>query len=416
MKWPLQPHFGLTASPISGLSFGNDSRSPPSAENQPLHYSPLQQNTDRAVSPHNVNFKFGMPSVSFVSTASAEGVGCDKYDDTNTSNQSMEAEGDDLENDTMKHLKQMSTKTLTNLASYENPKQKCAQKILSAARSAPVSSGRTRVDQVSVGSCFQTDGAGGETTNTMTYRSILAKGPGAPQPLTAGPPGLRQPKGPAIEHATAVRQILYSAKEFSLAQLELRRSLSIDQCQTVSRECNSRKTYTVTPIQETLHTDRNSSAKIFDTLSPDEARKYYGKGQLPTNFNYEVQALSFFGGQDLRKGRHHLFPCSREALAAHNFEIDGLWSEGTAMITKSMDQAILEQKHRHFERFNGCTVEEKRKLPHKVDNPVLSIQEANSIPTCEHSKYLLSMAFQTLIALETFTLSGNLPKLEYREL
>lgn len=115
-----------------------------------------------------------------------------------------------------------SVKTLTNLASYPNPNQKMAQRCLDRAREAfkaaaenprPVSTDSTRPGlngaSASFSSYLSRDGRESSEyysrvprnahMNSSTRSSVLSNGPGAPQPLTAGPPGQRHYKASTLE-------------------------------------------------------------------------------------------------------------------------------------------------------------------------------------------------------------------------
>lgn len=116
-----------------------------------------------------------------------------------------------------------SVKTLTNLASYPNPNQKMAQRCLDRARetfkaaaenmrSASPSSSQPDLNGIngaSASSYFSNSGRESSEyysrvprnarMNSSTRSSVLSSGPGAPQPLTAGPPGQRHYKASTLE-------------------------------------------------------------------------------------------------------------------------------------------------------------------------------------------------------------------------
>lgn len=116
-----------------------------------------------------------------------------------------------------------SVKTLTNLASYPNPNQKMAQRCLDRARetfkaaaenmpSASPSSSQPELNGIGCASASSYFGNSGRESseyysrvprnarmNSSTRSSVLSSGPGAPQPLTAGPPGQRHYKASTLE-------------------------------------------------------------------------------------------------------------------------------------------------------------------------------------------------------------------------
>ncbi|RYP07159.1 hypothetical protein DL764_002706 [Monosporascus ibericus] len=281
IKWPPTPHSESTHShlpkpTLNALPYRNNishiSQSPPNPLNSFHRYSPLRQNFDRAVSPcgspapHNLlsrdsdtHLRTGMtlPNMSRGNSPGANtAVGSDKHDDTNIySDHDEDVEG-------VEHLKQMSVKTLTNLASYLNPMQRAAQKLLSRARpiaaatptyaqarqsplyhrpsgimgeqrSLPLSSLRhTRSDPVAAtglqperfddngyrnrsfrpppgfAATLQknTIGTGFQARRPPTPSASLFQGSGVPQPLMAGPPGQRHYRTPALESTFSAMQ------------------------------------------------------------------------------------------------------------------------------------------------------------------------------------------------------------------
>ncbi|CAN8100109.1 unnamed protein product [Discula destructiva] len=132
---------------------------------------------------------------------------------------------DDKDEEDLAQFNNYSVKTLTNLASYPNPSQRIAQKCLDRARetfrqapgdSRPTSrsSSRPGFDGAAApASAYFGGGSGGGRDSSMYYSrvprnlymtsstrsSVLSNGPGAPQPLTAGPPGQRQYKPSTLE-------------------------------------------------------------------------------------------------------------------------------------------------------------------------------------------------------------------------
>lgn len=131
---------------------------------------------------------------------------------------------DQKEEEDLAQFNNYSVKTLTNLASYPNPNQKMAQKCLDRARktyklapgaSRPASrnSPRPGFDGAGAPASAPFGGGGGGREQSAYYSrvprnahmtsstrsSVLSNGPGAPQPLTAGPPGQRQYKASTFE-------------------------------------------------------------------------------------------------------------------------------------------------------------------------------------------------------------------------
>ncbi|KAK6085397.1 hypothetical protein SCUP234_02945 [Seiridium cupressi] len=413
VKWPLHTDFGLVSSPLSGLPFSPDSRSPPS-DNQPLHYSPLQQNTDRAVSPTVDSPDCNASIISLATMLSARALGHGEQGDTNLFSQADDT--DDEDPDDYGTLKQMPVKTLTNLASYENPKQKIAQKILSRARAFPLQTARAQSIRSQMAGMVQSDGTVDPDSKTVMYSSILSKRPGAPRPLTAGPPGLRQHKSSTFECSMPERRSTALPDELNQASQDSSRDSLFDLARPSVPEPPSRRTYPALSLQETFRTDTHRTSKMFDTLSPDNARGYYRNGLLPANFNHQSRLLTATGEHNLPPRKSGVCIDDNEnRLLARRARIDAIWSEGTKMFGTTMDQALTERRYRDLEMVIGRVAYEGD-ATQKAPNREMSVQEANQMSAEDHAAPLLSMAFQTLINFEAFTLSGNLPKLEYREL
>ncbi|KAJ4386236.1 hypothetical protein N0V93_009129 [Gnomoniopsis smithogilvyi] len=126
------------------------------------------------------------------------------------------------EEENLSQFNNYSVKTLTNLASYPNPNQKMAQRCLDRARETfkaaaehtrPASNNSSRPGLIGAGASSSSylSGSGRESSeyysrvprnahmNSSTRSSVLSNGPGAPQPLTAGPPGQRHYKASTLE-------------------------------------------------------------------------------------------------------------------------------------------------------------------------------------------------------------------------
>ncbi|KAH8196328.1 hypothetical protein TruAng_009506 [Truncatella angustata] len=410
-KWPLPVDFGLLTSPTSGFSLGSGMRSPPPADARPLHYSPLRQNTDRAMSPTMDRSSLTASSVSFVNIISARAATLDKEDETSMTSKAARIEAENLDDHTS--MKQLSVKSLTNLASYENPKQKIAQKILSRARSTPLQPTRAYSDQISVASMLQSDGTA-EHRNDSTASSILSRGPGAPRPLTAGPPGLRQRKScptEPVEKGSIVEALAntHTMRQDAIPAVVLESDRASLRNVTSSRTCLS-------SVREVLRADGYSSSKMVDTLSAEEARVYYQQGLLPANFNFQTQpsATTIERNSSTDECTSHMGNNKKNHIS-RSAVINALWNEGTEMLGKSINEASYEHTHRDFEKLMGIESNHKEIKP-KTVLPKISVQQADLMSIEEHAAPLLSIAFQTLVGSEMFTLSGNLPKLRYQEI
>lgn len=203
-------------------------RSPTTTASTLRHYSPLQQNDERAVDPsHQLQLQHQERGISISpfnmsqSNSSSElpVAGNNQNSDISSDNKENRerVEGDDEEE---RRLLSLSVKTLTSLASYTNKHQKAAQKILERARmstkaaaeaSRAISPNPCGQDLDGASAHFSSYGLGREGSehfsrvprnthiNSSARSSVLSNGPGAPQPLTAGPPGQRQYKASTLE-------------------------------------------------------------------------------------------------------------------------------------------------------------------------------------------------------------------------
>ncbi|KAK8073874.1 Coatomer subunit [Apiospora phragmitis] len=382
VKWPPYNELANTKSSLSGLSLAHQTRSPSNTApaSNLLHYSPLQQNSERAISPMtSASDTFARMSVT-------------------GSHGSRELEDDeDDAGEGAEKLKVMSVKTLTNLASYPNPMQRQAQKVLSRARPTANTLATlrgARSDPVSVAGLLQSDGTSEYSYKPITrptFDSILSKGPGAPQPLTAGPPGPRRFKSSANEQTSDCR----SSTLEPLGQRQLYPVPRNDVAVSVKAA-----------IKET------ERRKITDTLTAQEAAKYYIHN-LPSDFDYLTKAiapdwqndslLNRFG-QSKRRSKIR----SPEEIEAHRAKIDEIWYAGSDMMSKSVTEARLEKNRKDLERTIGIQSGPFKKG--RTYYPKLKIEEANRIPASEHSVPLISMAYQTLLNHPEFNKNSKLPR------
>lgn len=236
-RWP--PAVPADLSAFNNSLLGNFPRtrlrSPPTTASTLRHYSPLQQNYDRAAHPppdpphegrnkptsslsmsHPTSFPPDFPTRDDVESILPGGVDPLK----GQANQEVDEEEHGAEEEELTRMDNYSVKTLTSLASYSNPHQKMAQRALDRARetfkaaaeasrqpsrsafrqgldgtNAPLSSHALGRDPLDYFSRVPRN----THINNSTRSSMLSGGLGAPQPLTAGPPGQRQYKVPALE-------------------------------------------------------------------------------------------------------------------------------------------------------------------------------------------------------------------------
>lgn len=224
MRWPPAIPSDLSAFNNSMLSPfpRNRYRSPPTTASTLKHYSPLQQNCHRAVDPATgqPDQKRSISESSFTMSLSSPlprslVFGGDKDNNPLAEDTSTQDEENKEEEEELTRMSNYSVKTLTSLASYTNPHQKMAQRALNRARqtfkanenSRPVSPSSSRQGLDGAGPPpFGREGSDyynrlprNTHIHNSTRSSVLSSGPGAPQPLTAGPPGQRQYKASTLE-------------------------------------------------------------------------------------------------------------------------------------------------------------------------------------------------------------------------
>ncbi|KAI0101203.1 hypothetical protein F4814DRAFT_442840 [Daldinia grandis] len=479
----------------------------------PQYYSPLQQNFDRAVSPvqttrilthdnpHHLNnpappgspalkriseFKsqysstpsVDMPQRIFPAISLLSGIATPhKQDEANSYHGN---EGNDYGHEDVKEeedmnvtLSNMSTKTLTNLASYPNPMQKAAQKVLTKARQAPpvphhqvsdsishngsglnippgFGSRNIRSDSVGIESQLQFDRFDGRnhnqnpcplhlsTTATTTreydsYPAVLSKGPGAPQPLTAGPPGQRHFQPSAFDGVpSSLRKGIEKPHELDAFGDGFPRYQPFSSFQ-------SHQTMQPTPRQPTpsyksetfssIHTpapflgkESNASARMVDTLNYEKAKTFFPKG-LPPDFNFHTQPVAHDWTEkhmkkeeekEKRERSKLLWQQTPEFQAAHKDKLDRDFYNGNYMINKNLRVAIHEKHARDITRSLASKSQEsqdslKLKPENEPEGRYISVEDANSIPTREHVEPLLSVLYQSLERSEALFSQQNPP-------
>ncbi|KAI1760213.1 hypothetical protein GGR53DRAFT_470540 [Hypoxylon sp. FL1150] len=343
-------------------------------------------------------------------------------------------------------LMRMPTKTLSNLASFKNPMQKAAQRILAMARQNPsaatagnqanpqgvtrpppgfsgpagMASANNRSDSDysfsdPVYMPFGQNPSLSAARDSSTYPAILARGPGAPQPLTAGPPGQRQFRPTGVESpwtdktrgSHSLENMSPDYKPFGSAQAQQQRAMH-----AASQQSNPPQRPEGRPLANRwgastvpwgMNAGKSSEEKITDTLTAEEASRFYPQG-LPADFNYNTvpiaddwqeRRLREVEEEEMRKNPM-LMQQSPEWQAERKAQLDRDFYGGNSMINKSLDMAIHEQGSRKTLRAIGSEMKEAKMAAGKVENRKLTVEQADSIPTHRHAEPLLSMLYQTL--------------------
>jgi len=419
------------------------------------------------------------PEMAFVDPPCwASSAGSDKVDQANT----VDEEDDEYATDDMEALAatQFNVKALTNLSSYPNPMQKTAQKLLARGRPAlsaatnvhrlPFSSGLLDypssgfgADQVATASRLQqpvhntattpdrllkpdTDSgrarwvtslarpglpgrqepvislrhrAGGVKMGVGRFPS-LAKGPGAPAPLTAGPPGQRQYRASTFE--ATIKALQESAEKSGLGQeseiaikyrplpighgrpvrpIATQPALSTDS----SLSTDSRP---LTPLLEGSFADNSvlhQAAPIRETQVFEAVRHYYPTG-IPKDWG-RLKGAGEIDWFDVRRAQEEThYRKTPEVIAERNSQLNAAFYAGRNELSKPIDVVIREAEHRHFEKRMGISDDQQRRCIRaslgadpvsRGEYPYLPINEANDLPTAAHAEPLLTMTFATLL-------------------
>jgi hypothetical protein len=401
----------------------------------------------------------------------------------------------------------LTVKSLANIASFPNPNQKKAQKALQRARLATVSpvttiptnagsvdqprvsrtsstdieplastsSRSTSTDQAAVNSSviqddFYSHGdpqsslnppaatLGGQqayagygrmlTSSTRGGFTTLATGPGAPRPLTAGPPGQRQyrastfestlkalgasPNGIQQHHIRAerrrhkyLRAIRSTWAPHELQQHAIRElddsvpdigvSPSSSHVSPIGTpEKKSGNCHDQVPGQLPNCTYQVQRVSMHDTLSFEEAGEYYPKG-FPLNFKSKSKSIP----QDWREtypvhGSPRREPgtgrLTEEELQYRNDKINRQFYSGVEKFYIPMDETILKVEQRQFQRFVGPIGTRNTDLD-KVSQMQMKDDLTTPTPRVDDDhNMLVNLAFSTLLCHCEADLEGGFGK------
>ncbi|KAL2757773.1 hypothetical protein ACRALDRAFT_1068279 [Sodiomyces alcalophilus JCM 7366] len=491
-------------------------------------YSPLQQNYDRAVTPphakrdYQTSHRADMSALSVPrsmpgglhASQPSPGWTLPTESEVAKSSQRDGAAGDDdssSNGDRSEHpLCRLSVKSLHNLASYPNPNQKKALKLIRTRRpfsnSRPESSGidsRAATPSLAPPNFGSSDIAGrgrqshspvaprpdgfhyppprepknrdkfpssrahyygynrqalgeprGEAVNLVNnhggYNSTLATGPGAPQPLTAGPPGQRQYNPSTLDSTRRAlhngKRPRHAASEDDAVSVEFRALLNGDKEQEASSQsvvgarqspivpsvvssgasaeptvstpnpppappslldelratsvpevASRQNSPGLDPLKSILHSI-DTGDKIVDTRFPGEVRKYYPYG-MPNMHEPLPLAQNWITNYPLPGRRQHeagSFAAAREELQNHNRKVYHQFHAAAAEFPGSMDAVIHQARNRRLLHSIGV-IGDRRQYNAITERDPLEVKHVNSMPLCEVSEPLLSMVFATLL-------------------
>lgn len=377
-----------------------------------------------------------------------------------------ESEEDDF---SMNHLMMMPVKSLQNLASYPNPNQKRAQKALlrgtrptlkvlpaptfdngasgSAARSSaraldsnmnqrensmppafrsgPDMHGsvnrlnhpidvyvseyqrqvaRTSRERSNPGLNGHNNGHVFDTPASMT----LASGPGAPQPLTAGPPGHRQLYRSRFEpnlNAVQTKQANHAAYEnmhvFTVSRHTLRQA-GIEDLSSWSDESASPFTITDLGSPDGYSTTMTTVGSVGTMLSPEQeaelAQAYGSLASREATYMYTptrpaptkvaltpaVLGVRYIPGTDRM---------TEGSVQRRMRKINQAWYAGADFMAKTSDELVDEYRARSHGRLDG---EAQVATKHKDQYRPLELGEGTRVSAAEHARPLINMAMANL--------------------
>lgn len=429
-------------------------RSPPTTASSLKHYTPLQQNSDRAVEPlmgPSASGRTLSESSSTLSLNSAPSQG--NANSLNTNGRfldDMRLSDDEKDEEELARMSNLPVRTITSLASYPNPSQKLAQKALDRARETfktAAETDRSSTPNFSQQGPQRREAPGARSTSAGLDRdglsisgwitkhdhlsntarsSVLSSGPGAPQPLTAGPPGQRQYKPSTLEatfralQSDTQKPSSSTTDENFLASFPSPMNTGKSETVTVpSRPQSPRqaplpvKDYFETPIPSANPTTsmvlRYDSTQLrrrtHDTLPAEAVRGYFPDGFPPDLGPPSAPLLSSTTGRP--EGR---FPPTPEELRLRDARSKIAFYSAYQDMTKTLDMRITEAQRKLQDLDLGINSTRERSAARMAEIEVLlqsstlglprddiDVEAANKLPTHEAATPLINMAFSTLL-------------------
>lgn len=394
-----------------------------------LHYSPLQQNIDRAVSPtatsdpashaNSMDEHQSICSAPSPSTVSQKvNVAADSLTSENTSVAGWSETGTQKDGDedasVDDKLNHFSVKGLTSLASYPNPNQKAAQERLQRARPLHTSCTATASSQhpLSQNHTWQTTtshqdarhavpisatSSSGLSTGSVdigtkpwqaaSTRTLANSKNGIPRPLTAGPPGQRQPRPigyqiPLIKLLKS-RDLVHPDDPRGVKPLGATYNHNTGTIQaSILPAPNSARLKEISAAPEVSVAHYRGSRKVYDTIDINQTRQWYN-GHMPPHFDFETQSLDAAWIDELVAEQDAIKQSEwRLARASMEFSAGNLYQ-------KSVAYESPPKSHKEM------AMSMKTTGPRSYGRPMLTVAEANMIPTQEHTAELLKFALQS---------------------
>lgn len=364
------------------------------------------------------------------------------------------ARDDEIKDDEDEELARMSNysvKTLTSLAQIPNPHQKMAQRALDKARESFKASADLSRPITPILARQGLDGAGvlppafslfrdGTDYNrgrmarynhisSSTRSSVLSSGPGAPQPLTAGPPGQRQYKASTLE---GTFRALQASSQKTIPSDVDEAHFDINPSSLVSFGTQSLgklpPTYPPTPEQKNrplsndnglgpsksparssmapIHrsTSSRSEVRYHDTETLDHLKQYYPLG-VPPGYNPEMPTEI---ANDVRTLQVPFLPVTSEEQERADIRHRMTFYAGTRDVFKNFDERYGEFRTRVRDHHLGLSDSSQRAASLQTEIEAafnstqlgkpyeISVESVSQLSTHEAAEPLLGMAFSTL--------------------
>lgn len=436
----LLPRSALESLPLRAPSYPR----PPQPQAQ---YSPLQQNYDRAISPNAPKLTHDTTGHLFASMRVVE----DPWEDSeltlpsirdlvSSSDEDKPDEGDNVDDEideaSLAPLKSMTVASLKNLASYPNPQQNLAKKVLSrpinsiawcgrsAVPKSPPSTrpiGSPQLEENHIAKPHATtallrappglvypqpsdvpnfnfkDGA----VDTKSAVPTLTNGHGTPQPLTAGPPGQRQYRPSSLKPPFKA----------SYARSDLENLPTVQQGNIEGFAKQGQDTNVRGPLPSLL--SRQAEEKTYASMTTEfnEQQRYIASNSAAVTDGWrdEIEAaqIRFLSHAAQPNPRQRMDPLTArwtdKTLEVQHADIERHWYSGAGCMDFSPEQAIHEAKFRRMQHSIGVIGDARSKTECKDKrqyHPV-GVKEAASIPTPEHARPLLNTALASISRVQT---------------
>ncbi|KUI62004.1 hypothetical protein VP1G_09140 [Cytospora mali] len=449
-RWPppSQAEFALFNKSIpSGYSHR---RSPPTTASSLKHYSPLQQNSDRAVEPSTARtcMERSISDSSSVSFAASNPLGSmTGLDENNDQFSNMGLQYVTKEKDDLARLNNLGVKALTSLASYPNLHQQLAQRALDKARQTVKANETSRAmsptssrqgiqrQQEGSGALPSTMNLGRDYADTYgripridhtvgsTRSTVLSSGPGAPRPLTAGPPGQRQYKVATLEGAFRALQsnVRRPSSAIDEAHFDINPSALVNLGRPTTANMSSQphtqssSSFGRPPQYNAFATVHPSDparrpGRTRDTLPVDPLRLYFPRG-FPSDYHFDPEIIDPFppNGADLELQEGRYLPTPEE-LRQRDARSKIAFYSSTEQLLKTFDERITDARKKLQDIELGVDEKRKRAASRQTDitnilnssklgkpNYEFTTDFVNELPTHEAATPIIGMAFSTLL-------------------